>query len=193
MVENNLTFTEMIKEAERGDPVAQCNVGVMLYEGQGVSRDFSEAAKWYICSAEQGYHEAQNSLAAMYSEGVGLEKDLAQAHRWFRLSAEQGNPKAQCNLGGLIAGDYKNEEFNREAFGWVLKAVQNDFVPAFSVLGVMHVIGLGTEQDFVQAYVCFARRLQHDPDDITEMNLAALIEGMSEAQVEEAKQQLVTK
>ena len=33
--------------AEQGHAIAQANVGVMYYEGRGVTQDYAEAVKWY--------------------------------------------------------------------------------------------------------------------------------------------------
>jgi len=44
--------------AEQGLPLAQYNLGVMYYNGQGVPKDYAEAAKWYRKAAEQGLAEA---------------------------------------------------------------------------------------------------------------------------------------
>lgn len=41
--------------AEQGDAEAQCNLGVLYKNGQGVNKDFNKAFEWYKLSAEQGY------------------------------------------------------------------------------------------------------------------------------------------
>ncbi|MCH8039374.1 MAG: sel1 repeat family protein, partial [Nitrospinae bacterium] len=33
--------------ADQGDALAQFNLGIMYYKGQGVPQDYQEAAKWY--------------------------------------------------------------------------------------------------------------------------------------------------
>ena len=56
---------------------------------QGVSRDDSEAAKWYRKAAEGNDPRAQHSLGRMYREGRGVVRDLGEAVRWFREAVEQ--------------------------------------------------------------------------------------------------------
>jgi TPR repeat protein len=46
-------FEQTKKAAEQGDAEAQNNLGLMYYEGEGVSQDYMEAAKWYRLAAEQ--------------------------------------------------------------------------------------------------------------------------------------------
>ena len=46
--------------AEHGNANAQLNLGLVYEHGDGVSRDYKEAAKRYRLSAEQGEAAAQN-------------------------------------------------------------------------------------------------------------------------------------
>ncbi len=66
---------------------AQSNLGVMYSNGQGVTQDYAEAAKWYRKSAEQGHASAQINLAFMYGNGQGVPHDYVQAHMWYNLAA----------------------------------------------------------------------------------------------------------
>jgi len=63
------------KSAEQGNAMAQDNLGVMYHEGEGVTRNYAEAAKWFRKAAEQGYAHAQYDLAVMYHEGKGVSRD----------------------------------------------------------------------------------------------------------------------
>ena len=67
--------------------------------GEGVSKDLSEAVRWYRKAAEQGIAQAQYNLGVCYEFGKGVSKDQAEAVRWYRKAAEQGDARAQCNLG----------------------------------------------------------------------------------------------
>ncbi len=49
---------EWVPLAERGNAVAQYNLGLMYANGQGVVQDGKQAAKWYRKAAEQGLTEA---------------------------------------------------------------------------------------------------------------------------------------
>ena len=92
-------FVDSVRaQAERGDAVAQYNLGVMYAEGRGVPLDDTEAVRWYRLAAEQGDIVAQANLGLMYAEGRGVPLDDAEAVRWYRLAAEQGDVVAQVNL-----------------------------------------------------------------------------------------------
>merc|ERR1712070_375363 len=79
------------KSAKQGNPGAQFNLGVMYYEGKGVSQDYSAARKWYVKAAEQGNALAQYNLGFMYSEGKGVTQDYTKAQEWYEKSAKLRN------------------------------------------------------------------------------------------------------
>lgn len=85
--------------AQRGDRVAQYNLGLMHAFGLGVDKDPVAAAAWYRKSAEQGYDKAQAVLGLFYASGVGVPRNVQEAVRWWKLAAAQGNADAQFNLG----------------------------------------------------------------------------------------------
>jgi len=47
------------KAADQGNAEAQCCLGVMYYDGEGVPRNYGEALKWFRKSADQGNAHAQ--------------------------------------------------------------------------------------------------------------------------------------
>jgi uncharacterized protein len=81
--------------AEQGVALAQNNLGLMYYNGQGVPQDYGEAAKWYRLAAEQGNAEAQSNLGSMYYGGVGVPQDYVQAYMWVSLAASRFPTSAQ--------------------------------------------------------------------------------------------------
>ena len=87
------------KAAKQGNAEAQNCLGVCYEDGNGVTKDLSEAAKWYRKAAEQGNAAAQCNLGVCYYNGYGVTKDLAEAVKWFRKAADQGDAPAQYNLG----------------------------------------------------------------------------------------------
>ena len=85
--------------AERGDPRAQNNLGVMYDTRRGVPKDFVEAMKWFRRAAELGNGAAQANLASMYFNGHGVPANLAEAAKWYRKAAQNGIGYAQYQLG----------------------------------------------------------------------------------------------
>jgi len=69
--------------AERGDAVAQFNLGAMYHSGAAGYMNEKEALKWYHKAAENGHHRAQEYLVVGYREGwFGLNKDESKARFW---------------------------------------------------------------------------------------------------------------
>ena len=52
-------------EAENGDKFSQHCLGVMLYKGQGVKQNYTEAFKWLDLAAKQGFSQAKLDLATI--------------------------------------------------------------------------------------------------------------------------------
>ena len=90
-------FEETKRLAERGNAIAQANLGVMYDNGQGVPENDAEAVRWYRLAAEQGNALAQTNLGLMYANGEGIPQNNARAYMWWSVAAEQGNESARGN------------------------------------------------------------------------------------------------
>jgi len=60
--------------AEQGEAQAQFKLGVMYYQGLGVTQDNEEAVRWYRQAADQGLASAQSNLGGMYRDGLGVSQ-----------------------------------------------------------------------------------------------------------------------
>lgn len=67
--------------------------------GIGVSKNHSEAIKWYRKAANQGHAESQFSLGIKYNNGEGVHQNYAEAVKWVRKAAFHGLAGAQDLLG----------------------------------------------------------------------------------------------
>lgn len=84
-------LSEWSELAEQGNATAQVILGVMHYEGKGVTQAYKEAVKWFRKSAEQGDARAQYNLGVTYAKGQGVIQDSVYAHMWFNISASTGD------------------------------------------------------------------------------------------------------
>ena len=80
--------------AKQGVALAQYNLALMYYHGEGVERDLKEAARLYRLAAEQGVASAQNNLGVMYKNGEGVFQDLEKSYMWLTLAWVNGDEKA---------------------------------------------------------------------------------------------------
>lgn len=87
----NTSYQELYRKAERGDAVAQYNLGTAYYEGDGVNQNYVEAIKWWRKAALQWFSAAQYELGCAYSNGEGVKQDYVMAYMWFSVAWELGN------------------------------------------------------------------------------------------------------
>lgn len=64
--------------------------GTALAAGQGVRRNYREAARWFRKAAEQGLAMAQYNLGYLHAYGRGVPKDENAAIDWYSRAANQG-------------------------------------------------------------------------------------------------------
>ena len=84
--------------AENGSSLLQFQLGQMFQRGNGKTRDYQQAAKWYTLSAKQGYRSAQHLLGAMYAQGRGVARNHIKAYAWCKVSASQHSRRALLKL-----------------------------------------------------------------------------------------------
>lgn len=157
-VHAELTARRLVKDAtayrvraEQGDAQSQLRLGSMYYYGKGVSKDYSEAARWYRKSAEQGNPKAEYSLGDMYREGKGVPQDYAEAARWCRKAAEQGEAMAQDGLGFMYYRGEGVQQDYAEAARWYRKSAEQGYPNGRYDLGYMYSNGYGVPKDPVEA------------------------------------------
>ncbi len=141
--------------AERGDAKAQTILGRLYDGGEGVPKDYAEAAKWFKRAAQQGHGHAQYSIGIMYYDGSGVPKDYEQAATWYKRAAKQGNIYAQCSLGDMFYIGQGVPQDYTEAVKWYRRAAEQGIAYAQDRLGFMYSSVRGAPQNYVQAHLWF--------------------------------------
>jgi TPR repeat protein len=116
--------------AEKGDALAQYNLGVLYRKGRGVTQDDVQARKWYDKAAVQGHAKAQYNLGTLYFNGEGVPKDYQQALRWFRLAADQGEAVAQTKIAIMYEDAQGVPHDLVQAYKWYSLAITSGDKPA---------------------------------------------------------------
>lgn len=80
--------------AERGDDVAQFQLGTLFLNGLGVERNHVEALKWFQMSANNDNVNAQYVVGNMYLHGLGITNDSYQSFFWRKKAADNRQPFA---------------------------------------------------------------------------------------------------
>lgn len=110
-------WDSVMPPAESGLGTIEALIGDAYYYGHGVSRDYTEAARWYRRSAEHGNAMAQSTLGDIYYYGRGVPQDFLEAAHWWQLAADQGVAVAQLNLGVMYAnGDGVPQDYVKSHF-----------------------------------------------------------------------------
>jgi TPR repeat protein len=116
--------------AEKGDALAQYNLGVLYRKGRGVTQDDVQARKWYDKAAVQGHAKAQYNLGTLYFNGEGVPKDYKQALRWFHLAADQGEAVAQTKIAIMYEDAQGVPHDLVQAYKWYSLAITSGDKPA---------------------------------------------------------------
>jgi TPR repeat protein len=143
---------EYRKAADRGDPAAQRNLGVLYENGWSVTKDIEQAGVWYQKAADQGDALArialkrlqpqqnpseqigtispalmatpaeQNQRGDRYFYGQGVEQNYVEAMEWYRKAADQGFADAQHNIGALYENGWGVAKDIDQAKVWYQRA-----------------------------------------------------------------------
>jgi TPR repeat protein len=67
---------------------------MMYFNGDGLPREYTEAANWFRKAAEQGNAVAQKNLGVMYGKGYGVPQSDAEAYVWASIATISGDEGA---------------------------------------------------------------------------------------------------
>jgi TPR repeat protein len=68
--------------AKLGSAQAQVRLAGMYWMGQGVKKDYSQAAVYYRQAAEQGEVTAIRKLVYLLENGVGTARNVDESKKW---------------------------------------------------------------------------------------------------------------
>ena len=152
--DTKLRFELSMLMAEAGFPEAQYFVGYMYYKGDGVTKNFDEAMKWFYAAANGGHEQSVKIISEFVaSEEDGdiktlnelvtnpfnmfSEEELRQKFEKFKKDALAGNVKAQAALGTSYALGKGTEKDLNEAKKWYKKAAENGDEMAYYLLNTL--------------------------------------------------------
>jgi TPR repeat protein len=146
---------ETRRKAKAGNMDYQDLLGILYdHAMEGVTQDFTEAAKWYRKAAEQGWTLSMPKLAAMYENGRGVPQDYTEAVKWYRKAAEQGCSISMRKLAQMYEDGRGVPQDYTEAVKLYRKDIEQgsytSFLSKYS-LGNMYEDGRGVPQDYTEA------------------------------------------
>jgi TPR repeat protein len=155
------TFETAKIDAQRGDPQAQGDLGLLYEKGLGTPVDDKQAVYWLTKAAKKGDVNSENNLGFMYFNGHGVAQDYAEAMRWFQKASDQGLASAQSNLGLMYGAGLGVPKDFAKALNFYKKAADQNDLDAQINLGMMYSLGEGAPQDYKTSYFWFYLSLQH--------------------------------
>jgi TPR repeat protein len=109
----------LLARANSGDGPAQVQVGDAYADGNGVAKDYKQAAEWFRKAADKGDISGLLHLASLYRDGKGVARDMTQAATLYRQAAELDDPTAQGTLGLLYSMGQGVPHNDVEAYYWL--------------------------------------------------------------------------
>ena len=148
-----------------GAPAAQYELALRLFEGRGLPKDQSAAARWFERAASLGLAPAQYRLASMLEKGIGVAPDRTAAKGWYLKAAEAGNARAAHNLAVMDAEPVGDEPDYVQAAKWFRKAGEFGVRDSQYNLAILYARGLGVGQDLRQSWMWFSLAAQQGDAD----------------------------
>jgi len=133
------------KLGERGDAIAQRNMGLCYAKGRGVEQDYSKAFTWFSMAASQGDALAAVFLGNCYSRGQGIQRDDEAAAKWYTQASVQNEPEGVYRLGVCAERGHGVPQSWEAAKLNYLHAAQLGHVDSMVKLGYVYESGLGEE------------------------------------------------
>jgi TPR repeat protein len=146
-----------LERAQRGDPAAQAQIGMLYEYGLFLPLDPKQAVEWLAKAADQGLPRAMTELAVLTYLGRGVQQNTDTAIRLFTKAAEQGFAPAQARLGAAYAtGEAVPQDWGK-AVEWTTKAADQQDPIALRNLGEDYQFGQGVAVDLPRAVALYQR------------------------------------
>jgi TPR repeat protein len=149
--QGTINIPDLQARASQGDAQAQYALGRAFVDGNGVTRDFKQAANWLQMAAQQGHPEAAATLGELYQAGQGVPKDLPSALKWYHAAGDKGSVAAQYDLGFLYEKGQGMPRDAKQAAHWFLLAAQGGDPLAQFDYGQRCEQGIGVDKNLIEA------------------------------------------
>ena len=159
-------LAELRQAARTGDVDAKYRLA-QIYEngGNGVARNYREAASWYAGAALAGHTDAQQKLALMHLEGRGVPQSFEEAQKLFFQASQKNDEVSQYNLGILLLTGRAGQMSVETAAEWLEKSAQAGHQGAQVELGRLYLNGTHVKRDVDRglSWVREAAEQEHPP------------------------------
>jgi TPR repeat protein len=143
---------------------ANFRIGDIYADGDGVTKDTSEAERWYqrgvdmaSAGARAGWLGADVYLANAYLQSKGVPLDYGEAMYRMKDAAEHGNRQAQVILGSMYRDGQGTPQDYGEAMYWYRKAADRGSAVAEWTIGRLYFDGKGVILNSTEAATWFRK------------------------------------
>lgn len=154
---SKLAIQEFHENAENGDVNSQMRLATMYSTGDGVEKNHTESAKWFLKAAEQRFGVAQFHIARMFEYGEGIPQDYEQAYFWYSIEAnrrdwdKEEREKNRGRVRALLTAE-QIATVDKRIVEWHRKFAESGDARGQSALGLLYARGEHIKQDWVEAY-----------------------------------------
>jgi TPR repeat protein len=144
-------ITDILVEAEAGDPQSQFEYGYMLLFGLEMCQDTAAGLSWLFQAAVAGHPKAQVQIATSYLFGEHVKEDSSEAMKWISLSARQNEPSAVYYMGYCYHLGIEVTKNDARAAACLLQAARLGNCEAQFHLARFYYEGIGLTENLEQA------------------------------------------
>lgn len=155
------------RSAQRGNAMAQHDMGLRYHTGTGVPQNDEEATRWTRMAADKGLLRAQVFLGNAHLTGRGVSRNEQEALRWFRMAAHNGSSGAKVALGRFYKDGIVLPQSDADALRLFQDAKEHayysrDKCESLYQLGLMYVEGRGVDANIRKAARLFRSSANED-------------------------------
>ena len=190
-------ITDMFQfEIAEGNDSAMNDLGAQYYSGnRGFEQSFEKAVHYYQMAADRGNRQAQENLGYCYYYGRDGRPDYEKAFHYFALGAFDGHLISLYKIGDMYLNGLYVPKNEKEAFYIYMRCIETMTQqtegraagPVYLRLGRMFLEGIGVDQDFRSALICYQKAeaclcdMVLDGDVMYRRSLEAAIAGQAKA------------
>ena len=127
--------------AERGQPIAQHNLGLSLKEKNASMQDLKEGFQWLLKAAKAGNPGSMYSVGLCYARGKGVKRNMTKAIKWYEKGAKMNEPDAIYTLGVCYeTGEGKPHSYQKAVECYRRGSDLGDVTATYNLAGVSQYI-----------------------------------------------------
>lgn len=149
------------KAAEQNDPIGNYYLGIMYYDGVGVTQDFIKALKYFEKAAEYTDY-AYLWIGRFYYGGKGVTQNYTKAFEYYKKAADVGIKESQHQIGEMYYNGKGVAQDYTKAFEYFKKAADKGLKESLTDIGLMYYYGEGRPQDYIKAREYFKKAAEQN-------------------------------